>query len=284
MTCEEAAAVAGWFLDTEEDSHTLVGLHVASCPSCGRLVARRRGWRRVVRQAPRVEPADHADLATRIREAIATTPLPNMLPPVGLPPITTSAARRPDVERPAEEPRSPMVRRSVMVASWAFAAAAVLLCSVLTLWMWTVMRRVEGVDRDLVARDVVASHIRSMMGQHLTDVPSSDHHTVKPWFAGKVPYAIAVPDLGAEAFTLDGGRLDYVAGRPVAALVYRRRQHVINVFAWPLTADDHAESGTHSQAGYDAIAWSARGQQYWAVSDLNDAELHQFVSLFQYAE
>jgi anti-sigma factor RsiW len=282
MTCEEAAAVAGWFLDTEEDSHTMVGLHVASCPSCARLVARRRGWRRVVRQAPRFEP-DQAGLASRLREAIATTPLPNILPPVGASPVTFGAPL-PAVERPVVAPRSPMVRRSVMVAAWSFSAAAVLLCGFLTLWMWTIMRHVESVDRDLVARDVVASHIRSMMGQHLTDVPSSDHHTVKPWFAGKVPYSIAVPDLGAEAFTLDGGRLDYLAGRPVAALVYRRRQHVINVFAWPLTADDRAETGTHSQAGYEAIAWSARGQQYWAVSDLNDAELHQFISLFQRSE
>ena len=122
------------------------------------------------------------------------------------------------------------------------------------------------------------------MAQHLTDVPSSDRHTVKPWFAGKVPFSLTVPDFPQEGFALEGGRLDYVNGRTVAALVYRRRQHVINVFVWPLTATDRQMLDTRSESGYEAIAWTARGQQLWAVSDVNDSELRQFVDLFQHAE
>src|SRR5262249_859417 len=133
-------------------------------------------------------------------------------------------------------------------------------------------------------REVISSHIRSLMPQHLLDVPSTDQHTVKPWFAGKVPYAITVPDFRTEGFTLEGGRLDYLAGRPVAALVYKRRQHVINVFVWPLSGDAAKEEGMHTQDGYDAIAWTAHGQQHWAVSDVNAGELQQFVGLFQRSE
>jgi anti-sigma factor RsiW len=119
------------------------------------------------------------------------------------------------------------------------------------------------------------------MPDHLMDVPSSDRHTVKPWFAGKIPYSVSVPEFPGEGFTLEGGRLDYLAGRTVAALVYRRRQHVINVYVWPLGDNAKAETGRFAQDGYDAIAWTAHGQQHWAVSDLNVAELQQFIGLFQ---
>jgi len=177
-----------------------------------------------------------------------------------------------------------MVRRSVAVAAWITAVAAMLLCGSLVLWMWALTRHAATAEIDLAARDVVASHIRSLMAQHLTDVPSSDRHTVKPWFAGKVPFAITVPDFKTQGFALEGGRLDYVSGRVVAALVYRRRQHVINVFVWPLAPADQPQNGTHAQAGYDAIAWTAHGQQHWAVSDVNGADLQELAGLFQHEE
>jgi anti-sigma factor RsiW len=273
MTCEEAAAQAGAYLDSEAEVGTPIADHVATCPNCARLLAQRRAWRRVVRTAPRFEAP--AGLGDRVRAALATSA------------ITASAAaasRR--LEAISTTPAKPAVpptpvRRSTAIAAWMTAVAALILCGVLGLWTWTLMRSAPAAEADLVARDVVASHIRSLMAQHLTDVPSSDRHTVKPWFAGKVPFALAVPDPRAEGFALEGGRLDYVDGRTVAALVYRRHLHAINVFVWPLGAADKPANGPHTQAGYDAIAWVARGQQHWAVSDVNVAELRQFVDLFR---
>ncbi|HEY2773070.1 MAG TPA: anti-sigma factor [Candidatus Binatia bacterium] len=126
---------------------------------------------------------------------------------------------------------------------------------------------------DALVRDVVAGHVRSMMADHLTDVPSSDRHTVKPWFGGKLDFSPLVADTTADGFPLVGGRLDYLSGRPVAAVVYRRQQHVINLFTWPAAKDDDSPPRTLSRQGYQIIEWSRAGMSYWLVSDLNGAEL-----------
>jgi anti-sigma factor RsiW len=266
MTCEQAAAQAGRYLDSDEDALTPIGRHVAECPRCQRLAKRRRDWRLVVQEAPRFEPRDPEALAARLRAAIATTPL----------------AAAPVVKSPSKPPSEPPQRWFIAAA----AIAATFLCVSATVWIWVAILRGGGTPAgpNLVAHEVVSSHIRSLMGQHLTDVPSSDRHTVKPWFAGKVPFSLTVPDFQAQGVALEGGRLDYVNGRTVAALVYRRRQHVINVFVWPLSANDPAMNDSRSESGYEAIAWTARGQQHWAVSDVNDAELRQFIDLFQREE
>ena len=128
-----------------------------------------------------------------------------------------------------------------------------------------------------VADAVVAAHVRSLMADHLTDVLSSDKHTVKPWFQGRVDYGVTVGDFTAEGFPLIGGRLDYIDGKPAAALVYKRAKHVVNLFVWP---GNHAAEHV-SQRGYGAYFWSKGDMQYCAISDLNDAELRQFVDLAQ---
>jgi anti-sigma factor RsiW len=134
---------------------------------------------------------------------------------------------------------------------------------------------------DLLAREIVSSHVRSLMANHLADVLSSDHHTVKPWFAGKVNFSPPVEDLGRYGFQLMGGRLDYVDERPVAALIYQRQKHWVNLFIWPSVSDFDLGTKAVSHQGYNLIHWNKSGMTYWAVSDLNDSELQDFARLVQ---
>jgi anti-sigma factor RsiW len=132
---------------------------------------------------------------------------------------------------------------------------------------------------DTLADAVLAAHVRSLQaGTHLTDVPSSDHHTVKPWFTGRLDYGVPVPSLDSLGYPLVGGRLDYVQDHPAAALVYRRGAHVINLFVWP-SPDSTAAPTTVTRRGYHAIHGAAGSVAYWAVSDLSEADLARFAQL-----
>jgi len=130
-----------------------------------------------------------------------------------------------------------------------------------------------------LAQEVVSAHLRALMANHLTDVASTDQHTVKPWFNGKVTFSPPVADLAAQGFPLVGGRLDVLDEQPVAVAVYQRRKHFINLFIWPADRSVSTREKSLAQRGYNLIHWTDGGMNWWAVSDVSRGDLQEFVQL-----
>jgi anti-sigma factor RsiW len=238
------------YLDDELDVARTIEMerHVAGCTACADAVAGHRALRDAL-AAPELRFTPPSDLAARVRTALDAAASPRR--------ATAAAAPRP--------------------WRWACGGAAVALASVLLVSRVLVPGAPGG---EPLADELLASHVRSLMAAHLTDVASSDRHTVRPWFDGKLDFSPAVKDLAAAGFPLVGGRLDYLAGHPVAALVYTRQKHVINVFVWP-TSEAGPAPATMAENGYNLIGWRGEGMTYWAVSDLNTDELRAFAALVQ---
>jgi anti-sigma factor RsiW len=162
---------------------------------------------------------------------------------------------------------------------WAGAFAVLALFAVTA---WQLLPSLRGPTNDQqLAAEVFSSHVRSLEGNHLMDVPSTDQHTVKPWFDGKLDFSPPVEDLASDDFPLVGGRLDYLEGREVAALVYQRRKHFINVFVWPDAAGSNSTQTIEPRQGYNMTRWSRGGFQFWAVSDVSASDLAEFVRLLK---
>ena len=135
---------------------------------------------------------------------------------------------------------------------------------------------------DRLLDEVVGDHARALLTDHAFDVASSDQHTVKPWFAAKLEFSPPVRDLSADGFPLIGGRLDYLDHTRVAVLAYRRRQHEIDVFVWPVASGTSGVSGlSRTSRGYGVVRWSDGGMNFCAVSDVEPAELQHLVALMR---
>ena len=174
----------------------------------------------------------------------------------------------------AREESRPRMRRAMGLAA-AFAAVAVVT------WNVALFQAAPSRD-DMFAHEVLAAHVRSLMSPgRLMDVESSDQHTVKPWFAGKLDFTPPVRDLAADGYPLAGGRLDYVDGRSVAELTYRRRLHAVSLFVWPESKDGDTSLKQRSVNGYSLATWRHGGMRYWAVTDAAPTELTHFAELLQ---
>ncbi len=261
MNCQENRVLLHAFLDDELDPVRSLSVqsHLDACPDCAREHAAQRSLRAALRDEALYFRSPEG-FESRVRAALGS---------------------RGAVERRAGRPGAvgALLR---MRWAWLPAGAAVVLLAVTVI---TIGRfgapAEEPLADDLLGREVVASHVRSLMASHLTDVPSSDQHTVKPWFNGRLDFSPPVKDLAGEGFPLAGGRLDYLAGRPVAALVYQRRLHVINLMIWPAPGEPDRSPTDATRQGYHLLHWTRGGMSYWAVSDLNEGEMKQFVGLVQ---
>jgi anti-sigma factor RsiW len=254
VACESEGRLLQGYFDGELDLVRTVEFeeHLKICPDCAGELREQQVMRQSLRSSNLYERAPES-LRARIH---AELPSPKVQPKV-----------------------IPMRRRPVL--RWLATAAAIVIAFVVG------ARVIPNIgsqgQADLLAQEIVASHIRSLQPGHLYDVQSTDQHTVKPWFDGKLDFAPPVVDLAPSGFPLVGGRLDYADGRPVAALVYQRRLHYINLFVWPSTEGQNARADSQVQAreGYNILHWTQGGMALWAVSDLAGDELQTFMALFR---
>ena len=243
MNCHEAQQWRHAFADGELDLATASEMehHVHDCPDCAKSCEDMAAFRTMLRSADPAFKAP-AGLWDRVRPEIESRP-------------ERTKSGRPQPTRPW--------------LYWAFPTAL----AAVVVWIAIVFVSNDSMNRQLV-HEVASSHIRSLQPGHLMDIASTDQHTVKPWFDGKLDFAPPVNNLALHGFPLVGGRLDYLGERPVAALVYQRDKHLINLFVWPAVSE--SAPGTKKsfiERGYNLLRWTTAGMNFWAVSDLNRVEL-----------
>jgi len=242
MDCNDSRNRLHAYLDQELDAPSALAIdeHVASCPACKALFTEQAALQAGVRRHAAYHGAP-ARLADRIRASIDAT-----------------AVRTP--------------RR------W-FQLGAAVAATALVSWLAAVQYTSPSED-EIITGQVVAGHARSVVASHAVDVMSSDQHTVKPWLSSKLDFSPPVWDLAGAGFALMGGRLEYVDNRPVATLVYRQREHVIDLFVWPDRARRSLPMRSSSKQGYNVLHWTDAGMAFWAISDLNPAEMKTFAEAY----
>jgi anti-sigma factor RsiW len=249
MTCDEAEILLHALIDGELDAgHAReVEEHIAQCPGCAAELASYR----------------------RMSRAIAQTDLRYTAPPGLRQRIEAALPQPPRREAPS--------RRSVL-RGFALGSAV---SAIAATGLFAIVLRSDDAQR--IDAEIVSAHLRSLQPGHLIDVVSTDQHTVKPWFNGKIDVAPPVIDLTAQGFTLIGGRLDYVDARPIGAVVYKRRAHVINLFVAQTANTEHKSAKMEMIQGFNIRSWSDRGLNYWAVSDIEADELVEFGEKYEAA-
>ena len=168
------------------------------------------------------------------------------------------------------------LRRRVMQFPWAWINLGLFSASSAAFAFTLVLYMAAPTETERLDQEIVASHFRSLLPDHLADVASSDQHTVKPWFSGKLDFSPPVHDLVKEGFPLIGGRLDYIDARPVAALAYRHNRHVLNLYVWPNKVKSNVPAQVTSKQGFQLIGWTQSGMTYKVISDINAQDLMGF--------
>ncbi|MBD8880329.1 anti-sigma factor [Rhodanobacter sp. 7MK24] len=256
MICADARQLLHAYLDDELDvaQSAAMATHLQGCATCA------AGFR------------EHQ----RLRHALAQPDLYRHAP-AALRERWTPRREPADAVAPAAPYRS---RRGPIV--WALAAGFAGALLLATPLFYALQQ--HGAAGDMLADEAVSSHLRALQPQHLMDVVSTDQHTVKPWFDGKLDFSPRVVDLAGAGFPLVGGRLDALGGRSVAALVYRRHLHLISVYEWPAAALAASAALSESQQhGYTVLRWTEGGMQYVVVSDVDPAALHEFTQKLRQA-
>lgn len=260
MDCTESLNRLHAYLDQELDLPSVLAIdkHLASCPSCKAAFAAHSALRSGIRRHADYRHGAPAGMADRIRAQLG---------------IAEGAPAR--IARP---PRWQWPQWGRWLPMGAAAAVAAVIS-------WTAALQYAQVSSEQpLAEQVIAGHARAIVTSHLIEVASSDQHTVKPWLSGKVDFSPPVPDLAAAGFPLAGGRLDYLDNRAVAALVYRSRQHVIDLFVWPQEKPGDVAPHALSKHGYNVLSWTSGGMNFWAISDVNAADLKSFAEAYAAAK
>jgi anti-sigma factor RsiW len=253
MNCKECHDYIDAYIDNELDisSTILVKQHLRDCPDCRQLLESRKAVGALL-DNPHVRFAVPDSLLGRIQSA------------------------RPVSRSEVKEQSKTRFRIPWFSIPLAFAATIAVMLGLALLNQGGVFDRSHN---NSIAQDVISSHLRSLLATHLFDVPSTDQHTVKPWFDGKLKFSPPVHDFAEHGFRLTGGRLDYLNGREVAALVYQRRLHIINLFIWPSESTRNTVATSFSKDGYNVLYWADEGFEFWAVSDVNAEDIRAFADL-----
>ena len=256
MSCDDIRALLAARADGELGAADSLRMdaHLATCAACTQVAAHDDAVVRALRQglrAPTLYAKAPADLAARVLAAVQVE-------------AGTPAAMQQRQAHGSESPWRQWIGWLVTPTrgiGWGLGAGAL---AAMALGIGVLVGRPDTAA--LTAHDITASHVRALLGARETDVLSSDRHTVKPWFNGRIDYAPPVTDLAAQGFPLIGGRLDYIDGRPVAVLVYRSAQHPVDLYVRPEAGGD-AEPALRTERGYQLMYWRSAGMGYWAITD-----------------